>query len=101
MLSGIYYITGRRRKRKGSVGPFRYNYYCEPTKDPVLIRDLIPIIACIRPLFANPVTNRNDKKVTKQDIRYYSIDSKGQDNIQLLLQSLKLQIRILTLYISG
>ena len=30
-------------------------------------------------------TNRNFEKANKQDIRYYSIDSKGQDNIQLPL----------------
>ena len=29
--------------------------------------------------------NRDDKKANKQDIRYYSIDSNGQDNIQLPL----------------
>ena len=31
-------------------------------------------------------TNRDRKKANKQDIRYYSIDSNGQDNIQLPLQ---------------
>ena len=36
-LSGFCCITGRRRKGKGLVVPCRYNYYCEPTKDPVLI----------------------------------------------------------------
>ena len=42
-------------------------------------------------------TNRDRKKANKQDIRYYSIESNGQDNIQLPLQlSLKLQIPILT-----
>ena len=30
-------------------------------------------------------TNRDHKKENKQDRRYYSIDSKGQDNIQLPL----------------
>ena len=30
-------------------------------------------------------TNRDCKKANKQDIRYYSIDSNGQDNIQLPL----------------
>ena len=30
-------------------------------------------------------TNRNFEKANKQDIGYYSIDSKGQDNIQLPL----------------
>ena len=30
------------------------------------------------------ITNRDRKKANKQDIRYYSIDSNGQDNIQLL-----------------
>ena len=30
-------------------------------------------------------TNRDHKKANKQDIRYYSIDSNGQDNIQLPL----------------
>ena len=30
-------------------------------------------------------TNRDRKKANKQDIRYYSIDSNGQDNIQLPL----------------
>ena len=39
VLSGVCHITGRRRKGKGLVGPFRYNYYREPTKDPALIRD--------------------------------------------------------------
>ena len=29
--------------------------------------------------------NRDGKKANKQDIRYYSIDSKGQDNVQLPL----------------
>ena len=38
LLSGVH-ITGRRRKRKGLVGLFRYNYYCGPMKDPALIRD--------------------------------------------------------------
>ena len=30
-------------------------------------------------------TNRNFEKANKQDIRYYSINIKGQDNIQLPL----------------
>ena len=30
-------------------------------------------------------TSRDRKKANKQDIRYYSIDSNGQDNIQLPL----------------
>ena len=38
-LSGVYHITGRKRKGKGLVGPFRYNYYCGPTKDLALIQD--------------------------------------------------------------
>ena len=29
--------------------------------------------------------NRDCKKANKQDVRYYSIDSNGQDNIQLPL----------------
>ena len=37
LLSDASHITGRRRKGKGLVGPFRYNYYCGCTKDPVLI----------------------------------------------------------------
>ena len=37
--SGICHITGRRRKGKGLELPCKYNYYCRPTKDPVLIRD--------------------------------------------------------------
>ena len=37
-LSGVYHITGKRRKGKGLVGPFRlYDYYCGPTKDPAFI----------------------------------------------------------------
>ena len=41
-LSGICHITERRRKGKGLILPCicRYNYYCGPTKDPALIRDL-------------------------------------------------------------
>ena len=31
-------------------------------------------------------TNRDRRKANKQDIRYYSIDSNGQNNIQLPLQ---------------
>ena len=38
-LLGICNSTGRRRKWKGLVVPCRYNYYCGPTKDPVLIQD--------------------------------------------------------------
>ena len=30
-------------------------------------------------------TNRDHKKANKQDVRYYSINSNGQDNIQLPL----------------
>ena len=30
-------------------------------------------------------TNRDHKKANKQDMKYYSIDSKSQDNIQLPL----------------
>ena len=30
-------------------------------------------------------TNRDHKKANKQDMRYYSVDSKAQDNIQLPL----------------
>ena len=30
-------------------------------------------------------TNRDHKKANKQDMKYYSIDSKAQDNIQLPL----------------
>ena len=36
-LSGVCHITGRRRNGKDSVGIFRYNYYCGPTKDPAFI----------------------------------------------------------------
>ena len=36
-LSGVCHTTGRRGKGKGLVGPFRYNYYCGPTKDLALI----------------------------------------------------------------
>ena len=39
-LLGFHHIIGRRRKGKGLVAPFRYNYYCGPTKDLALIRDL-------------------------------------------------------------
>ena len=37
-LSGVYHITVRRRKGKGLVGPFRYDYYCGPIKDLALIQ---------------------------------------------------------------
>ena len=31
---------GGKEKVKGLVGPYRYNYYCEHTKDAALIQDL-------------------------------------------------------------
>ena len=43
--SGVCHITGGRRKEKGLVRPFRYNYYFGPTKDPALIRDPALIFA--------------------------------------------------------
>ena len=39
LLSSICHITGRRGKGKGLEVPCKYNYYCEPTKEPALIRD--------------------------------------------------------------
>ena len=33
----------------------------------------------------NYIKNQRFKKANKQDIRYYSIDSNGQDNVQLPL----------------
>ena len=41
-LSGIchMHITERRNKRKGLKGPSKYNFYCGPTKDPMLIQHL-------------------------------------------------------------
>ena len=37
LLSGVCYITGRRKKGKGIVGLFKYNYYCGLTIDPAFI----------------------------------------------------------------
>ena len=48
----------------------------------------------------NQTFNRDHKKANKQDIRYCSVDSNGQDNIHLPLLSLKLQMPILTLCIA-
>ena len=67
-LSGTYHITGRRRKGKGLVGPFRYDYYCGPTKDPALIQDPAFIFGVM--LFPQPLkktrhlyeTGRNSKQ---------------------------------------
>ena len=39
LLSGVCHTTVRRRKGNDLVGPFRYNYYCGPTKGPALIED--------------------------------------------------------------
>ena len=56
-LSGVCHITGRRRKGKGLVAPFRYNYYCGPTKDPALIRD--PAFIFVIMLF--PLASKQDQ----------------------------------------
>ena len=56
LLSGVCHITGRRRKGKGLVGPFRYNYYCGPTKDLALIQDQAFI--CVIMLFP-PATKQD------------------------------------------
>ena len=56
MLLGILYITARRRKGKGSLGSFTDNCYCEPTKDPALIRD--PAFIFVIMLFY-PATKRD------------------------------------------
>ena len=37
LLSGVCHITGRRRKGKGLVAPFRYNNYCGPIKNTAYI----------------------------------------------------------------
>ena len=37
LMSGIYHITGRRRKGKGLEVPCKCNYYDGPTKDLALI----------------------------------------------------------------
>ena len=55
-LSGIGHITGRRRKEKGLVGSFRYNYYCGSTEDWALIQDPVFIFVII--LFS-PATKRD------------------------------------------
>ena len=71
-------ITGRRRKGKGSVGPFRYNYYCEPTKDPALIRDMAFIFVIM--LFS-PATNETRRLYeSSRNSRQYGmfIPSAGQ-----------------------
>ena len=62
-LSGVCHITGRRRKGKGSVGPFRYNYYCETTKEPALIRD--PVFIFVITLFS-PATKRDQAFIGDQ-----------------------------------
>ena len=36
----LLYYWKKEEKKRLIVGPRRYNYYCGPTKDPVLIRDL-------------------------------------------------------------
>ena len=60
----VCYITGRRRKGKGVVGPFRYNYYCgPPTKDPASIRD--PAFIFVILLFL-PATKRDHAFIRDQ-----------------------------------
>ena len=56
-LSGVYHITVRRRKGKGLVGPFRYDYYCGPIKDPALIR--VPAFIFVILLF--PPVSKQDQ----------------------------------------
>ena len=74
-LSGICHITGRRGKGKGSVVPSKFNYYCEPIKDPVLIRDLAFIFAIM--LFP-PATKQDQEFIRDQPsfeaIRYINLD---------------------------
>ena len=55
-LSGACHITGRRRKGKGLVGLFRFNYYCGSTKDPALSRDLAFIFVI---MLIPPATKRD------------------------------------------
>ena len=43
-LSSVFYSTGRRAKGKGLEVLCKYSYYCGPTKDPALIRDLAFIL---------------------------------------------------------
>ena len=69
VLSGVCYITGRRRKRKGSVGPFRYHYYCEPTKDPALSQD--PAFIFIIMLFSWPLNETRHLYETGGNSRQY------------------------------
>ena len=51
-LSSICHIAERRRKAKGLEVQCKHNYYCGPTKDQALIRDLtfIFVIMLIPPL---------------------------------------------------
>ena len=69
LLSGICHITGRRRKGKGLVAPFRYNDYCGPTKDPALIRD--PAFILVIMLFSRPLNETRHLYKTSRNLRQY------------------------------
>ena len=56
-MSGVYHMTGRRKKGKGLEVPCKHNYYFGPEKDPVLIRDLVFVFVIM--LF--PPTSKQDK----------------------------------------
>ena len=58
---------------------------CKSIKDNLVFIDVHIAILDILKIKDLKTTNRDHKKANKQDIRYYSIDSNGQDNIQLPL----------------
>ena len=66
LLSGVCYITGRRKKGKGLVGLFKYNYYCGLTIDPALIWDLAFIIY----IMLYPPTTKQDQTFIRGNTVY-------------------------------
>ena len=70
-LSSVCHITGRRRKGKGLEVPCKYNYYCGPTKDPMLIWELVFIFVIM--LILRPLNETRHLYGTGRNLRQYDI----------------------------
>ena len=64
-------LLGEGGKEKGSVGPFRYHYYCEPTKDLALSQD--PAFIFVIMLFSRPLNETRHLYETVDNLRQYGI----------------------------
>ena len=71
LLSGVYHIIGRRRNGKGLVGPFRYNYYCGPTRPSINSRP--GIYFCYNAISLRPLNETRHLYETSRNLRQYGM----------------------------